>query len=981
MKHPFIYIILLLTLCQASPGQLLSPRIRFTNYTVADGLPVNSVNDIMQDSRGFIWLSTSQGLARFNGNEFITFTHRRKDSSSMPVENVNRCMELKNNELLISSGQMMWMLNTINHRQHPPPAFWKEKTQALPFMQARNLLAIKSETKIYFTDSNLRVLDSIADPVAAISRIVYLGDQLFLLSNGQRSFCYSLKNKKLAEWNIPLNIFLPEHGYEIRQADTIQKEIYIMSYRSGVFKMSYDKTKTNYLVPEKLKGYNNFGAVKNILRHNHTFIISTEWGLSILQDGQSQVNSSHIEGDNNSLPAGKQGFIFSDKEDNYWVSGENGISRFNLQQLNYDSWHLPYSFPASIQHFTKYDDKIWMSSETAGSLYLDLVTKQLHVVDSSILTYCWGVLPVNNEIYIHGNSDHIKYQTTLNTKLLKYDIQSKKITSLSVLKSFYDNTELITMICHSHDGDTWYSLNNGGGIIRQHGDRFVQYSRKSTGGAFNVSYVNKAAEDKNGNMYFSVNYYNKILVWKNKEQHFISWDPDSLLHRHFILNNAVLNHIIDARQNLWLSVIQTGLVRYNLITGEGKFYTTEDGLLDNSFDNMVTDAAGNLWIPTAKGLDCLLSATDKFVSFTETDGLPVSNFYDSYLFFDSAGSSLYFSKPGFLYRINSDELLQRRKKCTATLFIDKMEMNGRPYFFTNDSDMQLRPNENNLQFTFTLLDLDNKVSDGNYEYLLTRNNEGQWQKLGTTGNIALRNMKPGSYTLQARIFNDVTGSFITSENMLHFTIATAWYNKLWFKLLMAAAFLVIIFFMIRAYFLGKLRKQQRLLEKERTLTEERNRIATDMHDDVGAGLSRIRYITSSLQPDKEISDADKTRIISLSDDAVEKMNEIIWALNQGNQQLEQLIYYTRSQAGEMVNNAGLEFTFESPENIPVLTLGWKDCRDIYLLVKESVNNAIKHASAKRITVIFKITHLLHITVKDDGKGFDESKIRKEGNEL
>jgi hypothetical protein len=62
------------------------------------------------------------------------------------------------------------------------------------------------------------------------------------------------------------------------------------------------------------------------------------------------------------------------------------------------------------------------------------------------------------------------------------------------------------------------------------------------------------------------------------------------------------------------------------------------------------------------------------------------------------------------------------------------------------------------------------------------------------------------------------------------------------------------------------------------------------------------------------------------------MNEIIWALNQGNQQLEELIYYTRSQCSEMVNNAGLEFNFSMPENIPAKIINWKDARNIYLLV-------------------------------------------------
>ena len=165
------------------------------------------------------------------------------------------------------------------------------------------------------------------------------------------------------------------------------------------------------------------------------------------------------------------------------------------------------------------------------------------------------------------------------------------------------------------------------------------------------------------------------------------------------------------------------------------------------------------------------------------------------------------------------------------------------------------------------------------------------------------------------------------------------------------------------------------------LHTERSRIAADMHDDVGAGLSRIRYITAALKDGKELTTEDKDKILSLSDDSVEKMNEIIWSLNQGNQQLSELIYHIRSQCAEMVNNAGIEFTCNMPDEIPNKTMNWKQTRNIYLLAKEAVNNAIKHAAAKNIAVNFAINHTLQITVKDDGKGFDQTAVRKEGNGL
>jgi two-component system NarL family sensor kinase len=172
--------------------------------------------------------------------------------------------------------------------------------------------------------------------------------------------------------------------------------------------------------------------------------------------------------------------------------------------------------------------------------------------------------------------------------------------------------------------------------------------------------------------------------------------------------------------------------------------------------------------------------------------------------------------------------------------------------------------------------------------------------------------------------------------------------------------------------------EQLKTEHQLAIAEERLRIAGDMHDDVGAGLSRIRYITSSLSAINEISDETIQKIVSLADDSVEKMNEIIWALNQGNQKLEDLIYYIRSQAAEMTSNADIDFVCELPNHIPDITFGWKENRNTYLLIKEAVNNAIKHSGASLIAIDIAIGNTLNISVTDNGKGFDPSSVRKDG---
>ncbi len=936
----------------------------------------------MQCSRGFIWISTAEGLVRFDGQKFSVYRHNREDSNSMPYDGVGCCIEIDNQELIFSCGLKLWMFNTVSKQQHAPPLFWQKKLLHGLYSVHNNLIAIQSADKIYFTNTHLQVLDYVKVPAAGIKNIFYLGERRFLLSTGKQTFWYSLKNKKTGEWKISVIPFHPDDVYDITQVDTASKIIYAFGYIKGAFKISYDTANPLFLNPLHLS-YSYIGSIKNVFFKDGTLVVAGEWGLSIVQPGYPPMIIQNLAHNSNGLLPGIQTKTIADKSDNFWAVGVNGISRFNLQQSNYIYWKLPYTSPLTIERYEKSGKNLWMCNQSKGSMYLDTKMQQLHIIDSTIVNNCWGIKPVTNNLYIYGNSTLGKYASNpYNVKLLAYNPSNKKITKPSFLNAYTKDAELITLIYKTHNGDVWYSINRGGGLVRQQANKFTHYSRNTSASSCNFSYVNIAAEDTAGNIYFTVNKSNHVLVWKSKAQHLEEWKMDSLMHVNNNLINVILCHVIDKNQNLWMSFEQTGLLKYNLSSGKGKLYTLEDGLQSNSFDCMVSDDAGNIWIPSEKGLGCLLAATDKFVNFTAEDGLPFTNFHDCYLYFDKDDGSLYFSKEGYLYKMNAAQLLRSKKQHSAKLFIDAMQVNGNPYYFSNISDIQLQPNENNLQFTFTLLDLGQTIQQKNYEYLLTRNNEkSNWQKLNTVNVVAFNDLKPGAYMLQVRMPDEAINSYITGSNFFHFTITTVWYKTAWFIGLYIAAGAFIIWAFIRLYYQKKLEQQKALLEKEKALEEERNRIAADMHDDIGAGLSRIRYITSAMKEGKGLDNNDVDKIMSLSDESIEKMNEIIWSLNQGNRNLDELIYYIRSQCATLVSNANLAFVCELPPFIPQQNLGWNESRNMYMLAKEAVNNAIKHAEASLITLDFSFQNDFVIAIADNGKGFNAASANKDGNGL
>ncbi len=172
------------------------------------------------------------------------------------------------------------------------------------------------------------------------------------------------------------------------------------------------------------------------------------------------------------------------------------------------------------------------------------------------------------------------------------------------------------------------------------------------------------------------------------------------------------------------------------------------------------------------------------------------------------------------------------------------------------------------------------------------------------------------------------------------------------------------------------------LKGEMELEKERTRIASDMHDDLGAGLTRIKFIAENIS--EKTKDAtlqpDIKKLKTTSIELVENMAEIIWAMNEKNNSLEDLVFYLRSYAVDYCNENGLACEFTLPENIPAKIIGGEVRRNVFLILKESLHNIVKHAGAKKVTIHFKADEKLSLNIADDGRGYEKNS-EQNGNGL
>jgi len=155
--------------------------------------------------------------------------------------------------------------------------------------------------------------------------------------------------------------------------------------------------------------------------------------------------------------------------------------------------------------------------------------------------------------------------------------------------------------------------------------------------------------------------------------------------------------------------------------------------------------------------------------------------------------------------------------------------------------------------------------------------------------------------------------------------------------------------------------------------EERNRIAREMHDDIGSALTTILYLSDDLKTQNQPTALTADRIASTASSVVDKMNEIIWSMNPDYDTLNDLIAYTRQHCAEFLGDHGLEYDLEVPDRMDDLTLSGEQRRNIYLVVKEALHNIVKHASATRVNIHFRIdNNSLAISIHDNGKGFTQT---------
>lgn len=176
-------------------------------------------------------------------------------------------------------------------------------------------------------------------------------------------------------------------------------------------------------------------------------------------------------------------------------------------------------------------------------------------------------------------------------------------------------------------------------------------------------------------------------------------------------------------------------------------------------------------------------------------------------------------------------------------------------------------------------------------------------------------------------------------------------------------------------------QRQRMLRLQAVMEgqdQERQRIAKEIHDDIGTGLTSILYLSDGLKEEEEQAVG---KIGNTARELIDKMDEIVWSMNKDYDTLEDLLAFLRHHIAEWMDVPGIDTRIDFPDQVPAVTITGEQRRNIYLVVKEALHNVIGHAEATAVNIKAAIHRGLEIEIEDNGKGLPDGPTRRWGNGL
>ena len=894
--------------------------LRFVAFGIQEGIKTGPVSVLFEDSHDALWIgSTDSGLNCWQNNQITTFTTR----DGLPANSITALAEDAAGRLWVGTdaGLMLWQ----NGQRLPLKAAETVKGQRITALfkdrQGRMWVGVKGAGVFQFVNDKFVPLTEDSMEELLKDSHCLLMDQIgrmWIGAGGDFVLCHDGDH-----W----------HRYRIPRNQA----------RSQVSTLAEESDGT-------------------------VWAGSAGGGLLQFKDGKFVA-----------IPAGSGlagnliESLLTDREGRLWLGTDAGLNRLRRKSLFTLSQSEGLGFGAAQGLAEVTPGVVWVGKPNDGLYRWD--GKSFSRLSTA------GLSPHDSQITaLLVTRDGFCWVATTNSLLL-YKDPIGAADEVKVIKSAKSN---IISLAEDREGALWLGTRDGK-IWQLYEDKWLPQTNFSPTNA-----ITAIVPDTDGSMWVGTDGNGLYRLINGSFQHLGKSEG--------LLSDLIRTLYLDAQGTLWIGTADEGLSRWH--NGRIANFTTREGLPDNNISQILEDDADRLWLGSSGGIACVNKRRlDELASgkistvypqlFGRAEGMLseecTGGFYPAGL--KTKSGLLWFSTLKGVVVINP------RVQPTTTLMpntvLEEVLVDGVPDPMLHVSNpkteqngqlgkgvskletLRITPGKHRVEFRYTGLRFDAPELI-RFRYRLEGLDTG-WVDAGTRRTAFYSYLPAGNYQFHVGACNS-DGVWADSKTGLELLVLRHFWQTWWFITLAGLSLMVSVGGAVRIVEKRKLQRRLKHLEQERALEWERTRIAQDLHDEMGAKLCRISFLSEHARrgdlPPNELQD----QITSISDasrEVLHSLDEIVWAVNPQNDTLEHVASYIGQYALEYFQMTGIQCELDIPAQLPMYPLSSQVRHHLFLATHEAITNILKHSSATHAKIsMVSGNGGFEINVSDDGKGFD-----------
>ena len=777
----------------------------FKTLNIDNGLSQSTAEAIFQDSNGYIWIGTNDGLNRYNGVDVKIFKSTL-DNTNLASSYILSINEDNSKRLWVGTDAGISIIDLSDYSIKNYKYFFDENGNKGELLNVHTILKTTSGHMLVGTYNGVHILN---EENNRFERVI--NSQKYLTNtnvqnmtqdkDGNIWICTDDGINKIDILSKKIYKYPSTDEISLKMTNTItfdtDNNIWVSTYENGVYILNPKTNEfTNYKHDEDNKYSIPSNTTKSILQDkNGTIWIATEEGLSKYIGSDKFITYKNKSYDPTSIASDIVYTIMEDKSGLLWVGTYTGVSIFDPYSEIISFKNDPMdnnTLSSNVIHgiYEDEDSQLWVGTRDKGINIIDKNNNIKHLYAGT------GENNLSsNAIRTITGKDNIIWVGTRNgiNKINKDTMTIKKYTTEDGLS----NNNIKSLLIDSN-GYLWIGTPNTLEILNPETDEILNLTSKLKDAGIMEPYIEDIKQDKNGIYWLGERitgalieidpYKESITVYNNKTIDTNS--PEYAI-------NTIKCIELDDNNNLWIGT-NNGVVYFNPSTKDYKVYTEEDGLINNNTYGIVLDNDGNPWISTNNGLSKLDLKSSKFRNFTVENGLN-SNEFNGKAYYIRKDGSLVFGGIKGISIINPSKI--SNSFYVPQVSFDSFDIIGTNYI--NIDNMKFKYNENHIRIKYFLPDYKMedyiqyyyKLDGVNNDWIITRSNEAIFSDL-----------EPGSYTfrVKARTLN----GDISEENTVNFQINPPIWKSFYAKIFYIITILILIYYQVT-----KVKRLDKLVEK------------------------------------------------------------------------------------------------------------------------------------------------------------------------